>query len=409
MVLGPVLFSLYINDLPTFLPTSIKTSLYADDLAIWASSPSVECATSVVQAALNRLVEWSSKWHLPLNPLKCETSFFSLDFYQSHIQPSLHILNTPHKFIPHPTFLGVTFNRTLSFKHHVLSLQKKFHSRFRAFHSIASASWGPSKESLCTLYKVFIRPILTYASPGRFPFSSPTHVTSVERMHRSSCRVIKGCLSSTPIPLLHIEALLPPLRVTLTHQSLSFFERALRLPSTFPIASLVNSNPHTRLKKGSWRSFSRSHNLTPNLHLTRTPLIFCPPNPPSLPHLLTQFHSISHPHALAKTPSPFATLQLPPIFPLYLTAISLPGLTVRYLASWGRVVQGYTSSVQSMSLLPRSPRLVSGLPVIVPKPSLSYMLLSGVSFTPRHVILNLSPSFPTLYLSYQLSLPPYHI
>ena len=99
-------------------------------------------------------------------------------------------------------------------------------------------------------------------------------------MHRSSCRVITGCLSSTPIPLLHIEALLPPLRVTLTHQSLSFFERALRLPSTFSIASLANSNPRTRLKKSSWRSFSRSHILTPNLHLTREPLILCPPKPP---------------------------------------------------------------------------------------------------------------------------------
>ena len=144
-VLKPVLFSLYINDLPTFLPTSVKTSLYADDLAIWASSLSVECATSIVQAALNRLVESSSKWRLSLNPLKCETSFFSLDPYQSRIQPSLYILNTPLKFSPHPTFLVVTFDRTLSFKHHVLSLhvfslQKKFYSRFRAFRSIASAS-----------------------------------------------------------------------------------------------------------------------------------------------------------------------------------------------------------------------------------------------------------------------------
>ena len=34
------------------------------------------------------------------------------------------------------------------------------------------------------------------------------------------------------------------------------------------------------------------------------------------------------------------------------------------------------------------------------------MLLNGVSLTPRHVILNLSPFSPTLYLSYQLSLPP---
>ena len=248
-------------------------------------------------------MEWSSKWRLPLNPLKCETSFFSLDLYQSRIQPSLYILNTPLKFNPHPTFLGVTFDRTLSFKHHVLSLRKKFHSRFRAFRSIASASWGP-KESLCTLYKTFICPILTYASPGWFPFSSPTHITSVERMHRSSCRVITGCLSSTPIPLLHIEALLPPLRVTLTHQSLSFFERVLRLPSTFPIASLANSNPRTRLKKSSWRSFSRSHNLTPNLHLSREPLILCPPEPPwSTPSTYTISLHLSSPCSRKDPPS----------------------------------------------------------------------------------------------------------
>ena len=156
--------------------------------------------------------------------LKCKSSFFSLDPYQSRIKPSLYILNIPLNFNALLTFLGVTFDRTLSFKHHVLSLRKKIHSRFRAFCSIASASWGPSKKSFCTLYKAFIRPILTYASPGWFPFSPPTHITSVERMHRSSCRIITGCLSSTPIPLLHVEALLPPLRVTLIHQSLSFFE-----------------------------------------------------------------------------------------------------------------------------------------------------------------------------------------
>ena len=57
LVLGPVLFSLFINDLPAFLPSSVKVSLYTDNLAIWASSPSVKRATSIVQAALNRLVE----------------------------------------------------------------------------------------------------------------------------------------------------------------------------------------------------------------------------------------------------------------------------------------------------------------------------------------------------------------
>ena len=43
-ILGPVLFSLFINDLPSlfinnFLPSSVSYSLYANDLAIWSSRP----------------------------------------------------------------------------------------------------------------------------------------------------------------------------------------------------------------------------------------------------------------------------------------------------------------------------------------------------------------------------------
>ena len=63
------------------------------------------------------------------------------------------------------------------------------------------------------------------------------------------------------------------------------------------------------------------------------------------------------------------------------------------------VVQGFTLNV---SLLPPSPsRLDSGLPATVPRLTPSFMPLSGVSLTPRHVTLNLSPYFLTLYLSYQ--------
>ena len=92
---------------------------------------------------------------------------------------------------------------------------------------------GPLKESLSLLYKSFLRPLLTYASPGWFPFLSAINFTKLDRLHGAASRAITGCLSSSPIPLLLTEASLPPLRVTLTHFTLSSYERALHLPTSF--------------------------------------------------------------------------------------------------------------------------------------------------------------------------------
>ena len=104
--------------------------------------------------------------------------------------------------IPVPTFLGVTFDRTLSFTKHVSSLKAKFFSRLKALRCISASSWGPSKESFSVLYKSFLRSLLTYASPGWFPFLSATSFTKLERLLRAASRAITGCLSSSPIPLL---------------------------------------------------------------------------------------------------------------------------------------------------------------------------------------------------------------
>ena len=260
-VLGPVLFSLFINDLPASLPSSISCSLYADDLAIWSSSPSVPTAVEATQGALFRLERWSEYWCLPLNPSKCEVLFFSVDPHQTNLQPNLLLLGSRLRFISTPTFLGVTFDCTLSFSKQVSSLKAKFFPRLKALCCISASSWGPSKKSLSLLYKSFLHPLLTFASPRWFPFLSATNFTKVECLHRAASRAITGCLLLSPLPLLLTEASLPLLRVTLTHFTLFSYERALRLPTSFPISGLARLEVKPRLCRSPWRAFASTHLL----------------------------------------------------------------------------------------------------------------------------------------------------
>ena len=205
---------------------------------------------------------------------------FSVDPHQANLQPNLLLLGPRLLFNPTPTFLGVTFDRTVSFSKHVSSLKGKFFPRLKALRCISASSWGPSKESFSVLYKSFLRSLLTYASPEWFPFLSATNLTKLERLHQAASRAITGCLSSSPITLLFSEASLPPLRVTLTHFTVLSYERALRLPTSFPISGLARIGVKPRLCRSSWRAFASTHPLMLPSTSSREAVLACPPCPP---------------------------------------------------------------------------------------------------------------------------------
>ena len=291
-VLRPVLFSLFINDLPASLPSSVSCSLYADNRAIWSFSPSVPTAVDATQETLFQLKRWSEHWCLPLNPSKCEASFFSVDPHQANLQPNLLLLGSRLRFNPTPTFLGVTFDRIISFSKHVSSLKAKFFPRLKALRRISASSWGPSKQSLSVLHKAFLLPLLTYAStimlslPSLLCFHSLLTYASfgpfslVLLFHRAASRVITSCLSSSPIPFLLSEASLPPIRVTLTHFTLSSYEQALCLPTFFSISCLERFGVKPRLCRSSWRAFASTHPLMLPSFSPRVALLACPLFPP---------------------------------------------------------------------------------------------------------------------------------
>ena len=396
-VLGPVLFSLFINDLPASLPSSVSCSLYADDLAIWSSCPSVPTAVETTQGALFRLERWSEYWCLLLNPSKCEASFFSVDPHQANLQPNLLLLSSRLRFNPTPTFLGVTFDRTLSFSKHVSLLKAKFFPRLKALRCISASSWGPSKESLSLLYKSFLRPLLTYASPGWFPFLSATNLTKLERLHRVVSRAITSCLSSSPIPLHLSEASLPLLRVTMTHFTLFPYKRALRLPTSVPISGLTRHGVRPRLCRSSWRAFASTHPLMLPSTSPREALLPCPPCPPwNLPLFLVE-STLSTPCSCSDPPPLLPTLTLSPLM------IWCFGQTALFLFLLARAAPAFLPTALSVALRPVFPFWQAQYAQVFRLKSVPFCtLFAGLDSTNKSAISLLF----SYYLALVLSSPP---
>ena len=68
-VLGPLLFSLYINDLPSIC-MDMETLMYADDTVIFTHGKDVETVANKLTAAMERVAEWLSDSCLTLNTEK---------------------------------------------------------------------------------------------------------------------------------------------------------------------------------------------------------------------------------------------------------------------------------------------------------------------------------------------------
>ena len=70
-VIGPLFFVIYINDMPNEVKYNI-CKLFADDCKLYGA----RLLDGKMQSDLERLEEWSDKWQLPFNIVKCKVMHF---------------------------------------------------------------------------------------------------------------------------------------------------------------------------------------------------------------------------------------------------------------------------------------------------------------------------------------------
>lgn len=120
-ILGPILFSLYINDLPNVLKYC-KIHLFADDVQLYfdSSGTSASDIAEKINADLARVHEWSSRNMLTVNIEKTHAVFISTSRGNFVLKPVLLFNNTILEFKEQATSLGVTVQENFSFDKFIL-------------------------------------------------------------------------------------------------------------------------------------------------------------------------------------------------------------------------------------------------------------------------------------------------
>ena len=203
-VLSPLLFLFYIYGIRDAAPEGTFISMYADDIAVWSQHKDIVIAQEAVQRAVNNFGEWSEEHRLMLNPSKCEVDFFSTDPAEANWSPSIQAF----AFNRTPTFLGVMYDRKLSFRPQAEAVKARVMGRIRIMASLASKEWGWSRHSLRTIYMATIHSVLYFCGVLWQSWLAKSNLQILEQIQNRALRCLTSQLSDTPLECLRNGTLL---------------------------------------------------------------------------------------------------------------------------------------------------------------------------------------------------------
>lgn len=183
-VSGPLLFLLFINDLPDILQ-GVDSFLFADDTSIVAPIRSVSDHV-LLQNTIDRLVSWCTIWGLPLN--KDKTTLLRIARRKSSNISSFSYLTegVPVKSLPTVKYLGVTLNDSWTWSDHIL---EKCNKAKQTLAFIGRSYRQAPPESKITLVNSIVRPQLTYCSACWDPHQS-RDIEILEGVQRRAARTV---------------------------------------------------------------------------------------------------------------------------------------------------------------------------------------------------------------------------
>ena len=181
-VLGPLLFSLFVNSLPTHLE-GVSTVMFADDTTLYVIGHSTTEISAKLSCALASAHKWLLESGLHLNAAKTKCMLIHSCRRRSLPPLEIQLNGTSIQQVQSYKYLGVVISDTLSWSQHIDLVRSR---AAKGIGLLCRLSWYLPKQALCTMYKC------------TSSLTSPMWMQSGARAHK--CKAEVWNISRTMLP-----------------------------------------------------------------------------------------------------------------------------------------------------------------------------------------------------------------
>ena len=183
-VLGPLLFLIYINDLP-LVSELLNTIIFADDTNLFITHEDIDVLQTTANEELVKVSEWLKVNKLSLNIKKSHAILFGKRAYNPE-SFSLFIDKTKINIVNETKFLGICIDKNLNWSNHIKLIACKIAKGIGIINKI---KYKVNKSTLIKLYYSFIYPFLIYGNII-WGNAAKQHLNSIHILQKRVVRII---------------------------------------------------------------------------------------------------------------------------------------------------------------------------------------------------------------------------
>ena len=183
-ILGPLFFSMFINDLPSVCPEA-EIQMYADDTVVYVHSNTKAQVAAKLTNIMVKVTEWLNQCCLELNVSKTMGMFFT-KINSKILDPDIFVAGEKLQIVPKLKYLGIILDSTLSFRSHIKLISRRVKYNVVIFRSIRNCM--STQAAKMYLHSMIISH-LTYCMTS-YSQACSTTLTPLESLYKQALKIL---------------------------------------------------------------------------------------------------------------------------------------------------------------------------------------------------------------------------